>query len=230
MKNYYNHYNELLQGRCKNSRRLENNTYVQRRDSDIVIKYHDTDIIRFKDDEKTIIVDCSDFRTVTTRQRLSAYLPVNVSQKNYIWYIGKDRNNQALFFDGIELNYNGDIISDPKLVQYKEDKKTIKIKKDINKYCNALIKFIDKNGVPMPNSGDCWDCSMRTENNITLGDSTNNHSHLLEHIKENYIHGSLIYNALTEAGYNAGFIMRIGRCNDMIKRSVRKYLIKRLVK
>jgi hypothetical protein len=38
--------NELLQNRCKASKKMANNTYLQRRENDIAIMLHDTIVYR----------------------------------------------------------------------------------------------------------------------------------------------------------------------------------------
>jgi len=73
---------------------------------------------------------------------------------------------------------------------------------------------------------------MKTDEGKTLGDSSGNNDHLLSHIEEGYLHGSILVNAMREAGYND---MQIGvhyhlRLHKNFRRSLQKYLTKRLVK
>ena len=103
-----------------------------------------------------------------------------------------------------------------------------KMKLRIKNYCNLVT---EKN-IPTPNNGDCWYCLMKTAEGKALGDSFGNNDHLLSHIKEGYLHGSILVNAMREAGYND---MQIAvhyqlKMVDTFKRSLQKYLTKRLVK
>jgi hypothetical protein len=67
-----------LQGRCYQSRKLENNTYLKRRNwgstKAIAVRLHTTDVITFFEDGR-IEVSTGGWDTVTTRDRISSYLP-----------------------------------------------------------------------------------------------------------------------------------------------------------
>ena len=49
----YKTLDKQLSGRCKNSRKIANNTYLKRRDKNIAILLHKTDIATFKKSPKT---------------------------------------------------------------------------------------------------------------------------------------------------------------------------------
>ena len=75
--NYQEARETLLRGRGRNTsrRKLENNTYLERRDIDtIALRLHDTDIITFIADGR-IEVRNGGYPTVTTHDRLNKYLP-----------------------------------------------------------------------------------------------------------------------------------------------------------
>ena len=67
-----------------------------------------------------------------------------------------------------------------------------------------------------------------------LGGRESDMAHIREHVKEGYLHGSLILNALADAGYpNPGLNfaldnqdMKRGRKPSMVKRALRRYLLK----
>lgn len=65
-----------LTGRCRYSRKLENNTYLERQEgSDAIrLRLHSTDILTFYK-SGIIVVNTGGWNTVTTRARLNAYLP-----------------------------------------------------------------------------------------------------------------------------------------------------------
>ncbi|MDD4354226.1 MAG: hypothetical protein PHN56_07280 [Candidatus Nanoarchaeia archaeon] len=60
---------------------------------------------------------------------------------------------------------------------------------------------------------------------------TDNNDHLITHLKEKYLHGSILVNAMREAGYRDEQIRfhYAGKYFDAFKRSLRKYLQKRLI-
>jgi hypothetical protein len=61
-----------------------------------------------------------------------------------------------------------------------------------------------------------------------MGDTTGDNGHILEHVKENYLHGSLLVNAMRETGYSDDQIrIHYGmKLADTFKRALRKYLQK----
>jgi hypothetical protein len=63
---------------------------------------------------------------------------------------------------------------------------------------------------------------------LSLGDKIKDKTHLLQHLKENYIFGSIIFNAVREAGYKIpAFIIETSK--EAVKQSLYKYLIKKLI-
>lgn len=204
------------------SRKLDHHTYLKRRGDNIAVLLHETDIVTMKPDGVNVL-NSGGWKTVTTKNRINKFSDVYITQRKGVWYIN---NTDNLFYDGIETK-DGQVVS--KIVT--EDKKQDKLMKQINAYCEKVKKLKE---VPMPSAGDCWYCHLRNaETKEPWGDR--NPDHLLEHLKEKYVHGSLIYNALESAGYNAGFIMQI--CNDKgmgdswrpnIVRAVRRYFKRQL--
>lgn len=72
-----------LQGRCRERRRLQNNTYLERRPGDdIAVRLHSTDVLTFSPDG-TITLDTGGWNTVTTKDRMNTYLPSR-------WRVGSD--------------------------------------------------------------------------------------------------------------------------------------------
>jgi hypothetical protein len=201
----------------KTAKFINNNTLkIEYLDGTTAIRLHDTDIITFAG--KDIILNSGGWKTRTTKERINEYSPANISQNKSLWYI-KDK----LFYDGCKVNQTGDMISKP--IRINENKLN-KLKKQITKYCN----LVTKDNLPLPDSGDCWDCSFKTKDGKTMGELSGS-DHLLSHLKENYLHGSILVNAMRESGYND---TQIGlhyqmKWNDYFKRALRKYLTKRLI-
>jgi len=99
----------------------------------------------------------------------------------------------------------------------KEDKLRQQIRKFV---CDVPLK----GPFPAPSNGDCWMCMMKTQEGKSLGESSGDNSHILGHIKERYLHGSLIVNALTWAGYtNPQTIYQMG-LGANIRRALKRYL------
>jgi hypothetical protein len=207
----------------RESRKLDNNTYLKRRGDNIAVLLHETDIVTMKPDGVNVL-NSGGWKTVTTKDRINKFSDVCITQRKGVWYINGTNN---LFYDGIETK-DGQVVS--KIVT--EDKKQDKLMKQINAYCEKVKKM---KTIPMPSAGDCWYCHLREDKTGKPLGEVSNSDHLPTHLKEKYVHGSLIYNALESAGYNAGFIMQI--CNDKgmgdswrpnIVRAVKKYFKRQL--
>jgi len=79
-----------LQGRCKDSRKLANNTYAQRRFSgQIAVRLHATDILTFHSDGQ-IDLNTGGWDTVTTRSRMNDFIPRP-------WRVGGHRGSTLLY-------------------------------------------------------------------------------------------------------------------------------------
>jgi len=77
----------------------------------------------------------------------------------------------------------------------------------------------------MPNNGDCWHCLFRDKQGKTMGELSSS-DHLLQHLKEGYIHGSLIINALKSVGYRLPEVILDNR--GSVIQAVRRYFYKSL--
>jgi len=226
MKNY-TELNDSLQGRNKDSRKVANNTYLQRRGGDIALKLHSTDIITWKSDN-SIIVDTGGWQTPTTKDRLNNYLPAGcrLYQKDYIWF----------WDDGTPFT-DGDVIKRGKIFSSSEPdtvKEKQKLKKRIKGYAKDFAKALP---VAEPSGGDCWYCyfTINRDGNDTDIASTD---HLTEHIREKYYVPSLLYKAMKQFGCT-DFVMAMafgqmdgGGMMDVARRqaesAVKRYLNRRL--
>jgi hypothetical protein len=224
----------------RDRRKVANNTYLERRDEQtIALRLHATDVVTFR--PGTITLDSGGWRTVTTKNRINYALPV-YSDKG-TWYVGgyPDHDNRVVYVDGITFTEAGSLVGDEALDPSAE---AAAMKKRITAFVKLAGETFEA-GMPTPSTGDCWYCMMRTETGRTLGDwAGGDHSHLLDHMDEGYVVPSLLVNAVVEAGYNVpAFILGTsvegttmgGRTGghyghtDLVKRSVRKYLTRRLV-
>ena len=236
-------YNELDQflGK-KEDRPYGNNTRVQRRGDKIAIKYHDTDIMLFSENE--ISMDCQGWRTSTTKTRLNDNLPSPwyVYQEKNQWYL-RNGENTYVFEDGITIHLNmktryymKDMITgEGKLSDVKKRQKLIR---QINKYANDFVTEFVTGNIPEPSGGDCWGCLMKDENGKTALGS----DHFLLHIEEKYYVPSLLMNAIDEfpISHAATWVIAEKWCNsqsaefvydifkDQAKKSIVKYIKRQL--
>lgn len=217
---------EMLQGiedKVQSSRIIGNNTLrIIYKDGTEAIRFHSTDILSEKDGVVTL--NSGGWKTATTKDRINSFLrhfdvPFYIQQRNHQWFIA-----QGVFYDGMQFR-NDEQISP--VVKDDADERN-KMLKRISKYC-ALIT---KDNLPFPDSGDCWYCLMTTKDSgKTLGDVSGDYSHLISHLEEGYVVGSLLVNAMREAGYRdkqIGVYYRL-KMVDTFKRVLKKYLIKRLI-
>lgn len=204
----------------ESSKFVANNTLkVKYKDGSEAIRLHNTDVVTLLPDGK-IQLNSGGWRTNTTKERINDYSPARLWQNKGLWYV-----DGSLFYDNMLIDKDGKLIG--KKVKA-NDKEIDKMKKAITKFC-ALIT---KDNLPVPDSGDCWFCCLHTSEGQPMGEALKDNGHLLEHIKEGYLHGSLLVNAMREAGYKDEQIrLHYGmKLSDTFKRAVRRYLQKRLIK
>jgi hypothetical protein len=96
-----------------------------------------------------------------------------------------------------------------------------------------FVNLITPEKIKQPSSGDCWFCMMVTQHGKPLGEAIGDKSHLISHVRQAYIHGSLIYNALKARGRSDTFIYMAfhdqkGQWLGMVRDDVKKYLVREL--
>lgn len=202
----------------KSSKVVARNTLkIEYENGNTAIRLHDTDIITKLPNGNSILTS-GGYRTPTTKERLNLFSPSCIYQEKGIWYM----RDGSMFFDGIEINEKGEVIGEKRKANIKE---VDKVKRQISKF----VSNITKDNLPIPSNGDCWLCNMR---DVKTGKTYEDNDHLIEHIKENYLHGSLLVNAMREEGYRDEQIAVHYQFKfiDTFKRALRKYLQKRLIK
>ena len=115
MQTTFENWNDRLTGRCKDSRKVANNTYLERRAAtftikgkttgigSIALKLHNTDIMTAYPDN-TVTLNTGGWRTVTTKARMNDFLPFGrIYQKDFIWYLSLG-NVDHVYDDGMELS------------------------------------------------------------------------------------------------------------------------------
>ncbi len=188
------------------------------------IVFHTTQII-LKKANGNIQLFNGGFYTKTTKDRINEYTSLKVRQVKGSWYV-----NGKLFYEGIEFNSKGGLVTEDKTTDGAAQKALLK---KIKAFSN-LVGLVDgaQKGIPLPNGGDCWYCSLRDNKGVGLGELSGNVDHLLNHIAEGYVNGSLIANALREKGYRdeaIGLHLSGTFGLDSLRKSVYDYMKKRLV-
>lgn len=237
---------EIMEGvnNPTNTKKVGNNTVRYTNDvGNTVIRFHNTDIIT-ELPNGAVKINSGGWKTPTTKDRLNTFLrerKISVHQDNHKWYVMKwdDKtytySTIAPFVDGMTIRKDGTV---PKKWAQKADSKNRKddsTSKKIEKYLKIVRKKLAENDT-IPSGGDCWFCSMHTvDGGIPLGDATNDHTHIEEHLKEGYVPNSLMWNAMQEAGYRPEVYLhpqwRTRDCawmNKVVVRNVRKYLRRRM--
>jgi hypothetical protein len=179
----------------RDSRKLCNNTYLQRRvDGNIVVKLHATDVLIFRPDD-SVEYQTGNWHTNTTKDRMNSYGADGrwIWQDKGVWTIGT-REKRVLFKDGVIITKRGRIIGEGKV---SERKAALKLKKRVNDYCKAYALALVDGKVPAPDAGDCMLCHMvEVKTGKPWGDVTGDKDHLLSHIEESYFVPSLLMNAI----------------------------------
>lgn len=199
---------------------------------DRVTRLHQTDIVRVTPQGKTIL-NSGGLRTSTTKDRMNSAAGVRLWANKGSWYVGNPDGGAVAYYDGITLPLTAAAIAKAKAAEVREQKQRAAVRKFVSK--------LDKlQCLPEPSAGDCWLCCMRTKEGRTMGElGQSDAEHIRQHIKEGYLHGALIMNALAHAGYrNPHLIASMENSDRMqgrklhnggnVKRALKRYLYTKL--
>ena len=217
---------------------VKRNTFKFQRDGETVIRLHGTDIVT-KHADGSVTLNSAGWKTVTTKDRMNDHMPgdARLQQESGAWFIshGWQRDGRVPYFDGIRVPQCFD---KPNAKGAATEKKEKALRASIRKFVGKCDKLTE---LPAPSQGDCWYCMMHVtspekDKGKSLGEATGNSEHVAGHVKEGYLHGSLIMNALRWAGYRqpefiwqmANSDMARGRKPDQIKRVLKRYLYRQL--
>lgn len=235
------YYKDVLNGRL--SKRLQQNTYVhEEAGRKLAIRYHSTDILVLAPDG-TITLYSGGWRTMSTKDRLNAYLPAGcyITQDKKIWTVhinvGTENAQSRRFCDGISIHMWDDgrlafVGETPDLSE--EDAENARRDKLIKKYVAGLTEEVARKALE-DMRGDCWYCQMVVQEggeDRALGDKMGDHSHLLSHIEERYYVGSMICNAYRARGFpkpDRALSLDLQSYPQRLQAIVRDYLQKRLL-
>lgn len=210
---------------------IARNTFRYQDGGCTVIRLHATDIVRELSPGRYKL-DSGGWRTMTTKDRMQGAIgPYRLWQDKGQWFVGCDGNAAVPYYDGM-------VLPDAFKKRGKADKaaaKELKLRAAVKKFCNRLDGLKE---LPVPSNGDCWFCCLHVadgkDKGKALGD-VSHADHILSHIKEGYLHGSLIMNALTHAGYGNPCVVFGMEQSDRqqgrklwnggnVKRALRRYL------
>ena len=189
----YQNFLEQLTGRYKDSRKIANNTYLMRIDSNTIgIKLHDTFVVTYKKNG-SIILNSGGWKTVTTKARINDFSPVWLTQEKGEWYVNSSYSwsfeGRYIFKDGMQITSKGKVIG-AGIDRTKDRQRAIN-------YTNGFMAKLEAKKIPLPDGGDCWSCSMFEKAGMRSED------HIKSHIKEKYFVPSLLMNACKEFGVSS---------------------------
>ena len=186
--------NNMLQGRCRERRKLENNTYLERRPKGrIAIKLHATDVVTLTP-RGNVVLNSGGWRTLTTKARMKSYAPIHLWSESGVWYVRSRENAEVVAYrDGIMISARGHYRGQGDVDTAKRERKAMK------NYVRAYVENLMRGKVPAPSAGDCWYCAMsEVSSGQSLGDCLDNSDHITNHIRERYHVPSLLSRAIAE--------------------------------
>lgn len=217
---------------AKAAKRIGNNTWRYPVEGGEAIRLHRTDIVTLYQSGVTIL-DSGGYRSVTTKERMNCYSPYRVYSDKGNWFVS-DGSRVAPFYDGMKLPAAFD---KPKVSEVEQH---AALRQEIAHFARLVLTV---ETVPLPDAGDCWYCSMfqampprdakRMEYRQPGERLDGDMEHLREHIREKYLHGSLIVNALRWAGYGDVGIGLYFQHSDqwarkIMQRALRRFLSRQL--
>jgi hypothetical protein len=224
----YTEADAVLTGRCRERRKVANNTWLERRGDDIAVRLHATDIVTYRADG-AISLNTGGWFTVTTKARMCEFTPFVVGSNRGEWYVVAQRNfaEPVPYRDGMtwhpDRGWSG-VPSPDEVAADRAERKALdaKIKAFVAGITPERIIHAWENTL-----GDCFICrAMSTEPD-----------HLLSHVEEDYFHASLVHLMLHERRVgNPDYCMSLiyhdaqrGEVNDwMLTGPLRKFLRKHL--
>lgn len=182
---------------------IANNTRIVRIDNGdekptLAIRLHQTNVVIYYPDGR-IEFNSGGWRTATTKDRINNYSPINIWQKDRIWYVTPPGGSATFGFkDGMwldKMGYMHDADPDPDAV-----KKRLKLARN---YAKGFVKALKAGSVPLPSNGDCFLCAFATADKRTWHETeaaSGVYTGILSHIEEKYYVPSLLLRAMDRFG------------------------------
>lgn len=211
---------------------IARNTFRYTREDETVIRLHATDVARVLP-SGAVVLNSGGYKTVTTKDRMNTVLKgYSLYQSKGLWYVRRYSDGKTVpYYDGIMVPKCFDVSGPAHRAAERNEKRETALRAKVLKFVKQLDKL---ECLPNPSQGDCWLCSLQDKDGHQWGEG--DPSHILSHVRESYLHGSLILNALKWAGYNnPGFIWQLGN-RDLkegktpwhAKNALRRYLYRQL--
>lgn len=194
----------------RTSRKIANHTYVQRRDRDIAVRYHDTDVVTYHPpgviNGAGYALDTGTWLTESTRNRMNTFTPreVQVFTTKGRWYVTfkladkgglsvPDYASAVAYADRI-LIYPGEIV-----YGYLDDAEVAaqdRHNRQVNRLIDRWLKHLDGRNYPGVECALCVNVSP----GVLVGDKFQQVTHLIDHLTNlEYPYG------LIRAGVDARF-------------------------
>lgn len=220
----------LNKGRNKNHRTIAGprSTEMVRRDNGIAIKYHATDVVTLHPNGSATL-NSGGYRTMTTKGRINEYTLANIGQRLGLWYV----RGGSLFYDGMTIRPDGTPVKP--MQTGKTEAKKRKLDRMVSAYIRAFRSYVEENkSLPEISNGDCMYCHMivtspEPDKGKSWGEATGDVHHILLHLQEGYIMGSILWRSIQRCGNPrvvwemAQSYARQGKFN-IIDRDLRYYL------
>lgn len=207
-------------------------------DGAVVTRLHQTDVVRELSPGRYQL-NSGGWRTPTTKDRINGTLRgyVLFADKG-TWYVRRGSHPYADWaarhVDSIPY-FDDMILPDAfdKPAARKRAEKNEQGELALRKQILAFVRLVDRvDQLPLPDTGDCWLCALHDASGKTMGEHGDDRDHLLNHIREKYLHGSLLVNAMRWAGYqDVGIRYWLSRPKGhrrSVKSALRRYLCRKL--
>lgn len=232
-------------GRLLERKRAGNNTWAVRgSDGAISIRLHQTDVVKIEPGG-LVTLNSGGWRTVTTKARMGEFAPgIRIGQARGVWTVYGLASGDQTYSEGFQ--YWGDTLEavTPKALGDAEVERARArriLRGTLGHWLRAMPAEDREKVADAFESGnflgDCFYCSMRDQDGVTMGDLGKS-DHLELHVEEGYYVPSMFANALVEkwglerAGVHAAHMawqFRRGvRLDAQQVRDVAKYMMARM--
>jgi hypothetical protein len=103
----------------KDSKKVGNNTHVEKRGKDFAVKLHETDVVTMHPD-KTYTLNSGGWKTGVTRDRIHAHSPAKIKQEKGEWHLVDSKGTKHPFVDGMKVDHYGNPIKAEKPAKMKK--------------------------------------------------------------------------------------------------------------
>jgi hypothetical protein len=219
-------------------RPIANNTRViQTSDDRIGIKLHNTFIVKYFDNTHLDCINYGDliqfdtggWKTVTTKDRMNRFCPIDIWSERHVWYISignwTDKNRKVyhfednMFFKPSDNKFyrkeQGQLVELKPFSKAKEKAKRKQLK-SIDTFIKVYIEKLASGKLKYPDLGDCFYCQGESNPEIAkkmfIGELDSSgqlvtkqgidSDHLLSHIKEKYYVSSIVWSAIRSQCYD----------------------------